>query len=353
MHLRFTHFLAPPGFSYTLTADPWSLLHLTAREREAHTKGVNRRTWRACGAYLKLAEGFYIASENAALPTKPLLIYYGMLNLVKAFVSATTTCELGISGVREYHGVVLDGPQKVRVTTSAKSKTINIFDKFADCLGFTVTGMSLLFDEIAPHIPEIHEVTTSVLSSAGKRRDFVPVEIKLLMTDPILKQKSTHIWSVIYYEKKEETRINNLQARFHSGWRRGYFKAPVEASDCIHFESEKRKQFKLTEQSAATVFSNICREYEECCLASILSPSGYKYYVDLADPHYPSICYTFLLMFYLGSVARYRPLELEELLVSNRGPIVSEALRLSPKQFLYQIAGLITNSVCVIPFAAI
>ena len=58
-------------------------------------------------------------------------------------------------------------------------------------------------------------------------------------------------------------------------------------------------------------------------------------------------------MFYLGSAARYRPLEMRSLLEGNLRPLVSEFVSLTPRQFLYQMVSLTTNRECVIPFSAV
>ena len=70
---------------------------------------------------------------------------------------------------------------------------------------------------------------------------------------------------------------------------------------------------------------------------------------DLKPGCYHHLSFSLALLFYLGSVARYRPTEVEDLLVTELCPLISEAIAVIPQHFLYQMLGYITNNVCVIP----
>jgi len=86
-------------------------------------------------------------------------------------------------------------------------------------------------------------------------------------------------------------------------------------------------------------------------LASILTRNGYRYYCYLEPGDYPHLANSLLCAFYLGVVARYRPLQAAKLLESELRPLVSEFISLCPDQFLYQLVGQITERVCVVPMA--
>ncbi|MGH9438899.1 MAG: YaaC family protein [Terriglobia bacterium] len=94
-------------------------------------------------------------------------------------------------------------------------------------------------------------------------------------------------------------------------------------------------------------------EYTSFDVAPILTPRGYRYYVDLRPGELPHLAYSLMAMFYLGSAARYRPLEIRGLLEGGLRPLVSEFVSLTPRQFLYQLVSLTTGHECVIPFSAI
>ena len=83
----------------------------------------------------------------------------------------------------------------------------------------------------------------------------------------------------------------------------------------------------------------------------MLTRQGYKYYIDLQPDKYDTLIYSYALMFYIGSVARYRPTLNEEILEGDYKAIISETMKSTPKQYLYQITGLITKKICAIPMA--
>ena len=58
-------------------------------------------------------------------------------------------------------------------------------------------------------------------------------------------------------------------------------------------------------------------------------------------------------MFYLGTVARYRASEANELLHGTLRPVVSEFVNISPNQFLYQLCSILLEKECVMPFSSI
>ncbi len=62
---------------------------------------------------------------------------------------------------------------------------------------------------------------------------------------------------------------------------------------------------------------------------------------------------TFAAMFYLGSIARYRPGAVREAMSAAERPLFSELIAIAPKQFVYQIAGRITGELCVVPFSSL
>src|SRR5262245_7493375 len=83
----YSHVDIDPGQSLLLTADPWSYLRACLTQDIAGTRGQKRASLERARYYAALAEGFYIAAQDTVLPTRGTLAYYGMLNLVKCFLS--------------------------------------------------------------------------------------------------------------------------------------------------------------------------------------------------------------------------------------------------------------------------
>src|SRR5262245_15280498 len=84
----YSPFGAEPGAQFVLTADPWSYLTATINQRLAQRpRGSNRARLARALYYANLAESFYRSARQSSLPTAGTLAYYGVLNLVKCFLS--------------------------------------------------------------------------------------------------------------------------------------------------------------------------------------------------------------------------------------------------------------------------
>ena len=85
----------------------------------------------------------------------------------------------------------------------------------------------------------------------------------------------------------------------------------------------------------------------------MLTRQGYRYYLNLQPQKYKGLVYFFALMYYIGSIARYRPTLNEIILEGDYSAILNEAITTCPKQFLYHIVSKITGKVCAVPMAKI
>jgi len=341
--IKFSHFSVPPGAPLALTSDPWSYLYSWLSQKHDNSRGVNRECIQRAIYYSELASDFYKASIETDLPTKGTLAYYGMLNLVKCFIS--------VKGVQlekewEHHGINLVKGKEQKIKIQKPPASISIFNEFASKLG---TPVQNTYEDslkgISQHIPELHELIYNLgLLVPTRRRKFLPIVIEFLVNDD-----KNRIFTEISYEKSNEARVDTT--KFYKGPREDYFQNCYEENGKVIFRSKKRKYF--TKKNCPTIYKNIINEYYPFNIVSIVTRSGYKYYCDLRPGKFHHLAYTFALMFYIGSVARYRPLETENLLKGPMRPIIGEAVSICPKQFLYQLVGLTTESICVVPQAKI
>ena len=138
---------------------------------------------------------------------------------------------------------------------------------------------------------------------------------------------------------------------FLKGEREKYLRKGYPRDNKIVYRAARSKSY--TKDNVHRIYKNILSEYKKLDVVPILTKQGYRYYIDLRPGDLPQLSYSLLAMFYLGSAARYRPLEVKSLLEGELRPLVSEFVSLSPKQFLYQMVSLTTSKECVIPFSAI
>ena len=338
--VQYSHIDVGPADSLVLTADPWSYLYAHLTQRISKTKGANRTNHERAYYYANLAESFFRAGNEIALPAKGTLIYYGMLNLVKCLL-ATNGTEL--ETVLEHHGLTLPiGENQTVEVQSQKNNILNIFAEFATYFGMPVFSKEkLTVSEIGSHIPELHEVCHQLGHLEGKRH-FLPIKIDFLVNSG-----HDHLFTEVRYRKSHEAQIST--SRFSKEPRKAYFKKAYHRDGWIVHRSNKRKPLK--EGNWERTYRNICKEYKDFRFTSILSQTGYRYYCDLKPGNYHHLCYTYLLMYYLGTAARYRPKEIEDVLSGLSRPLLTEAVALCPQQFLYQLVSEITKKRCVIPYS--
>jgi hypothetical protein len=339
--VRFSHIFVEPHEMAVLTADPWSFLHSYLLQKKTKSAGENRKGYERARYYSKLAEDFYKASESSDIPTKGTLLYYGMMNLVKAFLSVK---KVKLEDIPEHHGLTNTHGRKYSLTVSGKMKgCTNIFLEFARLLSAPVLGKhEINLRHILPHIPELHAIANN--SGIVKKPKMLPVNIQFLVNE-----NNTYLFTEISFDKSTEHTIDT--SKFYKGKRKEYFKSGAPSAGKVVYRSKARK--KLTPNNWSRVYKNILKEYEGMGLSSVLTRSGYRYYCPMQDAQYHHLCYTYLFMFYLGHSARYRPTEITEILEGELRAVVAEAAALCPRQFMYQLVSLITNKLCVIPYASI
>lgn len=339
--LRFSFVDLNAGEQQILTSDPWSFLSSHLQARLSHARGANREKLERAMYFASLAEDFYCAAESVALPAKGTLFYYGMLDLVKVFLCIN---DVPLESTHEHHGILLPLGKSLVIEAKPKIKdAINIFAYFSELLGKRIVAtVEVDFRKALSHIPEIHGIYTS-LGHISKRK-LLPVSIEFQTN-----AKHDRLFTELIYDKDQDAKVNT--SKFLKGRRASYFKEGFARPQKIVYRAARRKAY--TKENIHRIYRNILAEYRNFDIVPILTVQGYRYYVDLRPGDFPSLAYSLLAMFYLGSAARYRPLEIKSLLDGNLRPLVSEFVSLTPRQFLYQMVSLTTKKECVIPFSAV
>jgi len=338
--VRYSHIEIGPGSPSVLTADPWSFLHGHLLQKSEATIGENRTRYHRENYFARLAEDFYRAAEHAELPTKGTLLYYGMLNLVKSFLS---TRGVKLEEKHEYHGMNLPINKKFEVEIKKPpTNAVSIFAEFAKQLGTPVKVKHVIqLRDAFNQIPELHGICHDL--SFIRRKKFLPIKIDFLVNE-----SKEYLFTEVYFEKKHEQAL--LASRFLKGDRGKYFKEGYPRDGFIVYRSKNRK--KVNNNNWDRVYKNSLKEYKKFKLTSILTRSGFRYYCDLDPGDYHHLCYSIMIMFYIGTAARYRPTEVSEVMSGELRPLITETSAICPKQFLYQLVSLTTDKLCVIPFAA-
>ncbi len=176
------------------------------------------------------------------------------------------------------------------------------------------------------------------------KRKFLPVEIDFLVNT-----ERTKLFTEVRYQKKHEAILPTH--KFDRGARSAYFRSGCPQKGWIVHRSKSKKN--LTKDNFSRLYHNCIKEYRPFNFSSILTRSGYRYYCDLEPGNLHHLCYSLMALFFVGTIARYRPTTVDTVLTGAMRPLVTEALSLCPQQFLYQIASLTTKSMCVVPYAKV
>jgi hypothetical protein len=339
--LRFSFVELSAGQQNVLSSDPWAFLSSHLQTSIPSARGKNRERIERALYFAALAEDFYRAAQSVPLPAQGTLYYYGMLDLVKCFLSMRGA---DLETTFEHHGLILPVGKKHTVEVRPKMKdAFNVFANFCEALGKNLTGtVEISFKDALSHVPEIHGIYVS-LGQIPKRK-LLPVQIEFQVN-----AAKDRLFTEIVFDKEQEAKVDTT--KFLKGARANYFRAGFPRDRKIVYRSKQRKPFDHLNLDRK--YKNILTEYFEFDLVPILTSQGYRYYVDLRPGDVPHLAYSLLCMFYLGSAARYRPLEVRSLLEGPLRPLVSEFVSLTPRQFLYQMVSLTTGKECVIPFSAI
>lgn len=349
--VSYTHIPVSSVPSSTLTADPWSFIRSHLYRNSQGSRGVKKRRAERAHLYVKLAEDFFKAAEIVDLPTKGTLYYYGMMNLVKCYLSSKG---LDLEDSIEHHGLSASPPiNKKQLKILNISNALSIFGEFAKSVGSGVNSERILnLKEVFRNIPELHNIYAGIYSE--QKSKFLPIQINYCVSED-----HKYLFTELRY-RKEYQRQYPCQ-KFYKDQRKKYFVRLREENfagkidqEWVTYRSLRRKRLLSGEQdNFDTLYANIQKEYSKFNLCSILTRQGYYYYCDLEPGDYQHLCYSYMAMYYIGTAARYKPLEFNDLLDADMRPLITEAIATCPRQFLYQLAGLITGRVCVVPFASI
>lgn len=341
-----------PGDSYVLTSDPWNYLkaflkneHDKIKNRTAKNGPIKDRLFKAL-YFVSLAESFLKSADNVEMPTKGTLTYYSILNLTKAFLLVRG---YDLETNTEYHGLILNSTDRVELTISKNStgSGINIFHSFAKELGYILNpGDKIALKDMVSNLPEIHEMTFNLGLLNKSKRKFLPIKIEFISNE----NRWTKLSYRICYEKKHKSTYK--VDKFTSGLLASLLKKDDDINEQEVFTSKQiRNLTHNSDTSWCTNYTELCAELKKLNIRLMLTRQGYKYYIDLQPDKYDTLIYSYALMFYIGSVARYRPTLNEDILEGEYKAVISETMKSTPKQYLYQITGLITKKICAIPMA--
>ena len=341
-----------PGDPFLLTSDPWNYLKAWLKKQISEIKKTtdHRKKLEKALYFAQLAENFQKAADLTELPTKGTLAYYSVLNLVKTFLLVR---DYNLENTIEFHGLSLPSDKKtdLKISPAPTSNGINIFHEFAKQMGCQAQpGTTISLNEMIGEIVEVHEMCYN-LGKLNSKRKFLPVEIRILTN----KTKRNKLSYEISWEKKNSKLMRT--EKFDSGiLKEKLSECPAEEKlkDWNVYKAKTELNFtNKSDPSWRNNYRKICEEIENLGVVCMLTRRGYRYYLNLRPEKFKSSIYYFALMYYIGSVARYRPTLNAEILEGEYSAILNEVMHTCTKQFLYFMVSKITKKVCAVPMAKI
>lgn len=331
-------------------SDPWTVINRSVERRcLAATKG-------AAFALIEQAKDFYDAGESGVKDAKPLLMYYCMMNLAKAFVLCSrkrTDVNNAVHGLSEkldpapYNIELINAWLEASKNQSNASQTqkIKVFDELLNALsGIHIPTNRFRYDllKLLPQIVPGHRLWAEAASNAEKER-FVSLERIEFRQD----QAAKTIWLRLYLCADDLKRINITHQDFIQNARLGTMFGEVASTEAI----DERPLICLEQINSITYHHRpadnipaLVSQVKEFLWRTVLSAPPYRKYYCYSAPTtehqqvLPQILSIYAVTYYLGSIVRYRPHHFDRILQDRYGPFVEAFLNDQPRQFVYLMA---------------
>lgn len=322
--------------------NPWSVIRGAIHEiTDANTKAQ-------AASFIEQAEDFYRAYQSAhETASKPLLAYYSMLNLVKAFALK--------KGVKNSYGRAQHGiqeavhPNGIEFENSflkafkSKPGNINIFDEFMEAF----TGKKLSANERVLDLGNIHAQILQGhrlwADAYTKGERFIEIE----RIDFIHNEAEKKIWIVLNIFADDLTRFGISRSKLlEEACLKNSFRN-VKSTETIDnrllLKFEQINPISYTGRPSDKIHEATSIIKDQIWSAVLRMPPYRKNYLYLspATEHrdrLPQALSVYAIIYYLGSVTRYRPYYFETILSKKYGPHIEEIISNVPQQFLFLLA---------------
>lgn len=326
-----------------ITGDIWAFLRhqieeLLPQDREREALG-----------YVQQAAEFFSAAENPQIRSRPLLYYYSFLNVTKAFLIARGVrlppqTGHGISDPRANQRTRLrfEG-QKVRIDGPSHDHSA-LLPELVRELGGAGPPRDYKILDLLGQVPSVHRTYVGA-APRGVQPRFLPARFELLYD-------STSVWTrVVLNREAVEVKKTNKAVRARQGFK-SVFSATANpgAPSQMWFETAPEPGARRGIDPAIVRLGQTVRR---AGLWTVLTNQGYRYYLSSHTPaeRLPQLASAYAVMFYLGSITRYKPYDYDRIVGGPYAWLVNEFLATQPHQFLNTVGSLLAGVDVVRPFA--
>jgi hypothetical protein len=332
------------GQNFVPLQEPWSYA-------EYHIKNdyANSDRERHGLAYLSQAKSFYETAKVASRDSAPLLWYYCFLNLSKALLAKTESLDdlsdamHGIGDPAENkNGYLSLNKQSIKANGTIGAGRYQIFSNLCNLLGRPLpAGPNLIsLKSLLRQVLGIHRAFTKAFT---ENSHFIKLREPQFMEHNLPTGKGGELWMRFFLLKEDF----NETVKFEELWNQSKpVFTPVTPGDVG--EKMSAHCFESTHLTfnrwGADILSNL-RKAISPRIRTLVLPKGYLYYVMYErDDVLPQPAVLYAIMFYLGSIVRYRPYDFDKLVTKKYQWVIDEFLQIAPKQFVILMINEITQS---------
>ncbi|MDN4626582.1 YaaC family protein [Erwinia sp. PsM31] len=334
----------------------WDYILKRYIEKTTKTTTDKLRKEKVLFSFLEQARNFYESAENSPVKSQPLLYYYAFLNLSKIAINISRSDNVLFKGY--IHGISEDyqsefSKSSVTIKTSNNGdiqvahEMLRLFD-LSKAPPYNNGPKKLNIRDILSHCIGIHRSYSEIY----KKPEFF---IKII--DHTLFRKG----KILYFRGDlgclNETDAENL---VKSGYNIIKFKdgichsSSLQNGSNIHWSLDTGATYpglkdghyyyicsitmRYSKDPTQSEYYNLSKEIRKDGVWYYIGSDGYTIYISKCmDPsfRYSQESIIYMMMFYLGSITRYRPHLFDSLFSNKEQWLVSEFLKTQPKQYLY------------------
>ena len=328
--------------SHVFSRNPWAIMRASIEKRCSPTSRP------AALAFLEQAEDFHKSTaDSGVVAAKPLLLYYCFLNLAKAYITTVGRRSVvgeamhGLSEGYRAGGTSLGHAFLKAFRTDANN--INVFDDFLDAIGGVGLPRATIELDLKYLLPQILPGHRLWSSASNITERFIAIERIEFVED------ATHrlLWLRLFIFSDDLRRLNLAhrrllsESRLANDWQEVRCNLRVDDRRLLCFEERNPSHYN---HRPSDEIPGVVERLRKLLWTTVLIVPPYRrYYLYLAPPieHamvLPQILSLYAVVYYLGSVTRYRPHEFSGIVKGAFGAQVQEIITTQANQFFYLLA---------------
>lgn len=316
------------GANNVWVSDIWGFWDYLIRKPKGKIKKPEKK-YTFLYSLLEQAKYFFMAAESAPIKSQPLLYYYSFMNLAKIVLNISVDDSEAIWRDKKYiHGL----SESTGTQSSLNDSTVSCIDN-PKRASVAQLFMKTMGDTISNDVFNVKELLSSCLGIHRAYAETYSVKETFYRIDDIriFEQGRTFSFEAVIHDCNQDN-IAEIQRIYpqitdidingnHSGiytWKEGLNKPKSE----YYTKKDLNDLADLMRNKGVWGISN---------------GQDMSLYISTSPIRLSTVSIIYALMFFFGSITRYRPYVFDELLSDKNKWLMSEFLKTQPKQFLYLV----------------